>query len=87
LAGEDARQRRRKASAAIGLRSRGGCSQRRKGNARRWKMPEKGAREHVDHKVNLNATSEQELADLGLPKLPDVKDDFLKLCDRLGVRH
>lgn len=27
-------------------------------------MPEKGAREHVDHKVNLNTASEQELAEV-----------------------
>lgn len=27
-------------------------------------MPEKGAREHVGHKVNLNTASEQELAEV-----------------------
>lgn len=27
-------------------------------------MPEKGAREHVDHTVNLNKASEQELAEV-----------------------
>ena len=27
-------------------------------------MPEKGAREHVGHKVNLNSASEQELAEV-----------------------
>jgi competence protein ComEA len=27
-------------------------------------MPEKGAREHADHKVNLNTASEQELAEV-----------------------
>ncbi len=27
-------------------------------------MPEKGAREHVDHKVNLNSASERELSEV-----------------------
>ncbi len=29
---------------------------------------------------------DKELDDLGLPKMPDVRDEFMRLCDKLGVK-
>lgn len=29
---------------------------------------------------------DEALADLRLPKLPDVRDEFMELCDKLGVK-
>lgn len=29
---------------------------------------------------------DEELKQLGLPRLPDMKDEFLHLCDRIGVK-
>jgi hypothetical protein len=39
-----------------------------------------------DLSSNTGKKKDEELEDLGLPKLPDVRDEFMELCDKLGVK-
>jgi len=39
-----------------------------------------------DLSSSTGKAKDRELEDLGLPKLPDVRDEFMELCDKLGVK-
>lgn len=39
-----------------------------------------------DPSSDAGRKKDRELEDLGLPTLPDVRDEFMELCDKLGVK-